>query len=378
MASGKRGLRGPEGKSIGLRGPEGKSSGLRGPEGKSSGLRGPEGKSSGRRASEDRLLAWLRRSIPEEATEPLLGDDAAILPTRGPLAVTVDSQIAGVHFPPDLPEPFLARRLLAVNLSDLAATGATPAYAFLALATVEGFDHQRFFRAFLSACRRHGLRLAGGDLARHPQVTSATLTLLGSRPRGGRFLSRGNARPGDALWLSGTVGESAAGRSLIASGARLAGRKILLPPALERGALAAAARRAVRRHLCPEPHLAVGRWLGRGERAAAIDLSDGLTLDLYRLCKESGVGAEIDAGALPFADRFPALCRAIGRDPLDLAYGGGEDYVLLFALPPGRRPPRTFHCARIGTITREQELRRIDNGRREALPVAGWDHLAAQ
>ena len=338
------------------------------------------------KSSEDRLLSWLRGRLarsegtPVTPGAPLLGDDAAHLPP-GSFAVTVDSQIEGVHVPPGLPAPLLARRLLAVNLSDLAATGAQPAYAFLALSAVPGFDHRAFFNAFLDACRRFGVRLAGGDLARHPQTTIATLTLLGTRPRGGRFLSRGNARPGDALWLSGTVGESAAGRFVIAGGASFDGRSVHLPPGFDSHGLGAAARRAVRRHLLPAPHLEVGRWLGRQRRAAAIDLSDGLALDLSRLARESGVGAEVNAKALPFAARFEALCRAIDRDPEALALGGGEDYVLLFALPADREPPARFGCTRIGTVIQPLRLRLLDrrrDGRSVPLPVLGWDHLAAK
>jgi thiamine-monophosphate kinase len=324
------------------------------------------------------LLSWLRRQIERESGETLLGNDAAILPARS-FAITVDSQIEGVHFPADLPAPVLARRLLAVNLSDVAATGAVPAYGFLALAATAGFDHRRFFKAFLIACRTFGVRLAGGDLARHPHATSATLTLLGTRPRGGRFLSRAGARAGDALWLSGTVGESAAGRFVLESGARFDGRRVLLPAALDTARLRAAARRAVHRHLLPEPHLDVGRWLGRQPRAATIDLSDGLALDLSRLARESGVSAEVNAAALPLSDRFEELCQAIDRDPQELALGGGEDYVLLFTLPPGKRPPPSAHCQQIGTITRDgarrQSLRLIREGRSEVLPALGWDHL---
>lgn len=327
-------------------------------------------------SSEDRLLSWLRKRLAKEPGEPLLGDDAAVLPARS-FAVTVDSQIAGIHFPADLPESGIARRLLAVNLSDLAATGAVPAYGFLALSAARGFDHRRFFKALLPACKRFGVRLAGGDLARHPRTTTATLTLLGTRPKGGRFLSRRAARPGDGLWLSGTVGESAAGRFALAAGARFDGRKVSLPPALATPALTKAARRSVLRHLLPEPHLGIGQWLGRQPRAAAIDLSDGLALDLSRLCRESGVGAVVHAAQLPFADRFAALCRAIDREPMDLAWGGGEDYVLLFALPSDRRPPPEFSATRIGTITRERRLLQGDEeGRKRELPLLGWDHLA--
>ena len=327
--------------------------------------------------SERTLLRWLRSQI-----DPcLIGDDAAVVPLGGPggpFAVTMDSQIAGVHFVPDLDPAVLARRLLAVNLSDLAAMGAEPAYAFLALSTEQGFDHRRFFRALIDACRRSGLVLAGGDLAKSPRATVATLTLIGRRPESGRFLHRADAVPGQALWLGGTIGESAAGQRLVAHGARLRGRTVELPNDLGVGdSVRAAARRAVRRHLAPQPQLALGAWLGRQEKAAAMDVSDGLAIDLRRFCEESGVGAEIVAADLPSSDRFDALCREIGEDPLSLALGGGEDYVLLFTLPEGIVPPEP-EARKIGQITRTPRSKRIilrrESGARD-LPALGWDHL---
>src|SRR5690349_19407362 len=204
---------------------------------------------------EDRLLRWLRGQL----GETLIGNDAAVLPAGGPFAVTVDSQIENVHFVPGLDPALLAKRLLAVNLSDLAAMGAIPRWAFLALSTRDGFDHRRFFRSLIDACRRHGVTLAGGDLARSLGGTVATLTLLGTKPEDGRWLERAHARPGHDLWLGGTVGESAAGRILIERGARKSGSRIDLPRGFETSApLRAAARRAVRRHLLPEPQLDLG------------------------------------------------------------------------------------------------------------------------
>lgn len=326
-------------------------------------------------SGEDRLLHWLRTRL----DEPLIGDDAAVLPGGEPFAVTVDSQIEGVHFPVGLDAGVVARRLLAVNLSDLAAMGAAPAYAFLALSAAPGFEHERFFLSLLAACRPHRLRLAGGDLAKSPHGTIATLTLLGTKPETNRWLRRDGALPGQGIWLGGTVGESAAGRLLIDRGARLlrsARSKVELPEAL-RG-LAGAARSAVRRHLLPEPQLALGAWLGEqkgGAPIAAMDVSDGVARDLHRLCRASGVGAEIDAAALPFSDRFEDLCKRIEADPITLALTGGEDYVLLFTLPAGLSPPASFACRRIGTITRRQRIALIQDGVTRELPDRGWDHL---
>lgn len=323
---------------------------------------------------EDELLRRLRARLGPKA---LIGDDAAVISTGpGPFAVTVDSQIAGVHFVPDLGLQFVAKRLLAVNLSDLAAMGALPAYAFLSLATPPGFDHDGFFRAFLRACRAYDVTLAGGDLARCDQIV-ATLTLIGTKPRSGRWLLRGEARPGHGLWLGGTVGESAAGRLLVALGARPeTGSHIRLPPGLAGPSrMLAAARRAVRRHVVPIPQLELGQWLGRQEDGAAIDVSDGVARDLHRLCRESACGAEIDAELLPFSERFVDLCDGISADPLALALGGGEDYVLLFTLPAEVEPPDSLGCRKIGTITRRPAILWKHRGRRRTLPAWGWDHL---
>jgi len=343
---------------------------------------------------EDRLLAWLRRRLPvgsplgetDTPLRSLIGDDAAVLPAGGPFAVTVDSQIAGVHFVPDLPPAQLAARLLAVNLSDLAAMGALPAYAFLALTAAPGFDHRRFFRGLLAACARHRLLLAGGDLSGGAGETLiATLTLLGRKRRGARWLRRAGAATGHDLWLGGTVGESAAGRLLVGAGARIAAGRVRLPAAWEEGErerrpqarlpLAAAARRAVRRHLLPRPQLELGQWLGRQPAGAAIDVSDGLALDLHRLCGESGVGARVEAGRLPLAARFPELCAALGAGAERLALGGGEDYVLLFTLPAGLEPPARFACRRIGAITAGRRLTIGEHGATRRLAPEGWDHL---
>lgn len=309
---------------------------------------------------EDELLRRLRGRL-----GPLspIGDDAAVLSPSGPIAVTVDSQISGVHFVPGLDPAQVARRLLAVNLSDLAAMGADPAWAFLALSAPPGFDHDRFFQAFTRACQKYGVTLAGGDLSRCDQPV-ATLTLIGTKPEGRRWLRRSNAKPGDSLWLGGTVGESAAGRILIDRGGA-----DTVP-----SSLSAAARRAVRRHLLPTPQLDLGRWLGeQNADVACMDVSDGVARDLHRLCRESGAGAEVHAEILPFSDRFLDLAREISADPFDLALSGGEDYVLLFTLPSGAQPPPG--CKKIGTITEKKSITLVRDGRRRRLPASGWDHL---
>jgi len=333
--------------------------------------------------TEGELLRWLRRRDPR--LERRLRNDAAVLPldridpadiATGGMAVTVDHQIEGVHFLPGLDPDRVARRLLAVNLSDLAAMGATPRYALLALAAPAAFDHQAFFRGLLAACRHFDIELVGGDLARADRLHTS-LTAFGSPPAGGRFLPRSSARPGDHLWLGGAVGLAAAGLSLLRLGARWEDGTLHLPEACpQRGALATIARRAILRHLEPRPQLALGHWLGRQSRAAALDISDGLALDLARLCDESGVGAQVDGDNLPGGDALAALCQAMGWETTHLQLEGGEDYALLFALPPAIQPPEAFQCHRLGTLTADPRRTWTVQGRSQPLRRSGWDHLS--
>lgn len=320
---------------------------------------------------ETELLAWLRDRVGEPE---LLGDDAARLDLGElSLAVTVDSQIAGVHVQTELAPEIVARRLLAVNLSDLAAVGADPAFGFLALNGPPELPRRRFFDAFLTAAERTGVVLAGGDLASTDRLT-ATLTLIGRLDPASTWPGRDRARPGDALWVGGSLGESALGLRLLSRGARWdAGSERVVPPPELPDELATTARRAIRRHLLPEPQLELGRWLAGQERAAAIDLSDGLARDLHRILRASGTAAELEARALPAAEGNHALASWLERDLLECQLAGGEDYVLLFAIPTDVEPPAG--CHRIGRIVEGEGLRlRTGDGWRE-LPPLGWDHL---
>ncbi len=319
-------------------------------------------------ASEDRLHRWLRR-----AASARIGDDGAVLERLGRVVVTVDAHHAGVHVRSDLDPRLVARRLLAVNLSDLAAMGARPRYAFLSLAAPPDYDHRRFLSALIDAARAHDLELAGGDLSRLPCL-SATLTLIGTRYPRGRFVTRGAARPGSTLWIGGSLGQAAAGLRLIERGARLEGRRLVLPGDLP-PRLARAAAQAVRRQLQPTPQLELGAWLGRRRYSAAIDVSDGLGIDLARLCASSGVGADVEVEKLPIPKSLVALSRHLGIDPLDLAVGGGEDYVLAFSLPPRVRPPVAFGCTAIGRFRATAGVVWTTSRGAVDLGAPGWDHL---
>jgi thiamine-monophosphate kinase len=322
-----------------------------------------------READEEAFVSWLR-----EVADPGIGDDAAMVRLTGSFALTVDAQHEGVHVPRGSDPALVARRLLAVNLSDLAAVGAKPFACLLSLAAPLDYDRRRFVGALVAACRRHGVRLLGGDTSRL-ETPSATLALIGRRRPRTRWLLRGAARPGQLVYAGGTLGEAALGLALLRAGASWRrGRPELpaaldLPPSLER-----AARRAVRRHLAPVPQLDLSRRLAASRRrAAAIDVSDGLGKDLARLCAASGVGAEIEN--LPFAPGAEDLARRLGLDAEALALGGGEDYVLLFTLPKEASPPPGSF--RIGRIESRPGVFWVDGGgRRRDVARAGFDHLS--
>jgi len=245
-----------------------------------------------------------------------IGDDAAILRPRAgeELVFSTDSLVEDVHFRFAREGPrAVGRRALAVNLSDLAAMGATPVGALLALcapadlalstfdAMIAGFDQE---------ARRFACPLVGGNLSR-AEKCSLTVTVIGRVARG-RALRRRGLAAGDALFVTGVLGRAALRR-------------------LE------ADRRGGRLAFVPEPRLEAGRRLARiGAAKACIDLSDGLAGDLGQLLREAGLGAEVDPAGLPAAPGFAGACRRLGVDPIALQTTGGEDYELLFALAPGR------------------------------------------
>jgi thiamine-monophosphate kinase len=134
-------------------------------------------------------------------------------------------------------------------------------------------------------------------------------------------------------------------------------------------------KRAVRCHVLPQPLLEVGRWLGSQRRAAAIDVSDGLAIDLRRLCRESGVGALLRVDSLPIPREFISLCQKLGESELDLVLGGGEDYSLLFSSPSEVNPPSELHCIPIGELTTGSRVRMRYGETERPLPEAGWDHF---
>jgi len=255
---------------------------------------------------------------------------------------TTDLLIEGVHFEraTHLPEA-VGRKVLARGLSDIAAMGGEPLFCLLSLGlpawAANGWV-DRFYGGLLKLAKATGVVLAGGDLA-HTQCVACDIVVAGAAPKG-RALKRDGARPGDAIYVSGRLGGSALG-------------------------LATKKGRAWQRHLRPEPRLALGRYLREKLHAtAAMDLSDGLSLDLRRLCIASKVAAEIDEPPV-----FPCATQ-------EQALHGGEDYELLFTVRPGTRVPSRFEnlqLTRIGTITRGPAGRVLLDGR--PLAPLGYDHF---
>jgi len=248
-----------------------------------------------------------------------IGDDCAVIapPAGEQLLVTSDLLTEGIHFRRDWTDFHrLGRKCAGVNLSDLAAMGATPRFLFLALslpADLDTDDLDAFFAGFLAACSEHGAVLAGGDTCASAAGLTVSVTALGSAPAGQAILRNG-AREGDGLYVSGTLGDSS-----------LALQQLLVGQPPDPFLLS--------RHLDPTPRVALGRALARaGLATAMIDLSDGLLADLGHLLAASDCGARIDTDQLPLSAAFSTGSAA--SPPLaELALTGGEDYELLFSAP---------------------------------------------
>lgn len=296
-----------------------------------------------------------------------VGDDGAILapPPGQDLVMVTDTLVDTVHFPAGSPAASIGHRAFAVNLSDLAAMGAEPAWALLALSLPEADETwlAEFARAAGDLCRRHGVALVGGDTTRGPLTIN--VTLAGMVPVGSALQRRGG-QPGDAVFVTGTPGDSAAGLALEQKRLHVADPM--------------SARILRDRFLFPTPRCEVGLAL-RGLASACIDVSDGLGGDLEKLCQASGCGAEIDAASLPVSE---ALASAVGREVArEYALTGGEDFELLFTVPPARLAAMNQAIAlglgpvtRIGTLVPGSGLRVFTRGGVMQFSAAGYDHFA--
>lgn len=296
-----------------------------------------------------------------------VGDDGAVVvpPASRELVLVTDTLVEGVHFPPDSPAASIGHRAFAVNLSDIAAMGAEPAWALLAL-TLPAYDENwlaQFSRAAGDLCRKHGVALIGGDTTRGP--LTITVTLAGIVPVG-MALERKGGQPGDAVFVTGSPGDAAAGLALEQ-------RRLHTGDALSAQILRD-------RFLFPTPRSEIGVAL-RGMASACIDVSDGLGGDLEKLCAASGCGAEVDAAALPISE---ALAGAVGREAArEYALTGGDDYELLFAVPLSRLGAMNHAVARglgpvtrIGSLVAGSGVRVFARGGVMQFSQSGFDHFA--
>ncbi len=310
----------------------------------------------------ERYFAAQRFQRPDVALG--IGDDCALLlpPAGQQLAATVDTLVAEVHFFAGADPEGIGHKALAVNLSDLAAMGATPAWATLAL-TLPQVDEDwlaAFCRGLFALADRHGVQLIGGDTT-HGSTTVITIQAHGFVPPS-QALRRDGARPGDDLYVTGTPGDAG----------------LALAAAFGKAAIAAHHERYVRARLeRPEPRLAPGLAL-RGVASAAIDVSDGLAQDLGHILERSRVGARLEVERLPLS---PALATSLDREAAAVtALTGGDDYELCFTVPPERtvqleRSAAEWdcRCTRIGVITAEPGLR-LTRADGSALHLDRWGY----
>ncbi|MBN8874351.1 MAG: thiamine-phosphate kinase [Rhodospirillales bacterium] len=292
-----------------------------------------------------------------------LRDDAAVLapPAGRELVLTVDAMVAGVHFLPDDPADLVGRKLLRVNLSDLAAKGAVPLGYLMTVSAPRGTPEDWFagFAAGLAADQaRFGISLLGGDTTSTPGPLSLSLTAIG-HVAPGTAVHRFGARPNDALWVTGTIGDGALGLAVL------------------QGRLADPSGWLAERYRLPRPR--VGLAIA-GIASAGMDVSDGLVQDLGHLCRASELMAEVAADAVPLS----AAARAAGPDWLETCLTGGDDYELLLAVPPSLEAALTAAAAaaevpvtRIGTLQSGRPEVRVRDAGGAVLTFAkgGWSHF---
>jgi thiamine-monophosphate kinase len=309
-----------------------------------------------------------------------IGDDAAALlcsPSSALLATT-DMLIEGVHFDLAYTDFFsLGWKSAAANLSDIAAMGGTPRFCLAALGLPDGVaveDVAAFYRGLTVLLRRHSTDLVGGDTCRSGKGLIVSITVLGEAGKK-QMVLRSGARAGDRIFVTGTLGDSAAGLEILRSvecGVRNREK-------IKNRGTRAGIKKLIERHLRPVPRVEEGRAVALSQCATAmIDVSDGLSLDLGHICEESGVGAEVHEDLIPLS---PALQGAGGLQerPLRYALTGGEDYELLFTVPPskaGKLAALGIAITEIGVITRKRHIRLVGaSGSRKPLVPAGYDHF---
>ncbi len=328
--------------------------------------------------SEFDLIARMRERLDPRGDRVVVwsGDDAAVVRPGGGVSVTsIDSFVEGVHFrlaTTSLRD--LGHKCLAASLSDLAAMGAHPGEAYIALGLPDHLGEREVLELADGAealAAEHGVAICGGDVSRAGELF-VSVTVVGYAAAAGDLACRDSARPDHVVGVTGALGGSGAGLVLLerrpAGGDREAGERLL------------------ERHLRPRPLLSAGRALARAGVGAMLDVSDGVASDALRICERSGVAAEIRLGDLPLEEGVAEVVTALGLDPSEFAATAGEDYELLFTAPAGACEAIEAAAASTGTevswigriLARGAEddpVRLLDaDGRSRRL--RGWDHLS--
>jgi thiamine-monophosphate kinase len=280
---------------------------------------------------EFQLIQSIARGFSSRGPRPLvgIGDDAAILshPSPAHLVISTDLLVEDIHFSRDTASLYdIGYKAAVANLSDIAAMGATPIYILVAIALpshLKYHEWKELYHGLSVPCKAHAVQLIGGDTSASHSSLFLAITILGQvEPHHG--LTRSGAKEGDVIYVSGSLGNSAAGLACLTRQASPGKHSSLRQPM----------KFLVNRHLRPTPRVALGRLLSSHTFAsAALDLSDGLSGDLMHLCQQSRVGALIQAGSIPMSPHMTAYASQIGVDPLFWALHGGEEYELLFTVP---------------------------------------------
>ena len=328
--------------------------------------------------SEGALLNRIRQAVLSDGGSKArcvrlgIGDDAAILKPRPgrEMIVSSDFLIEGVHFLPADPPNAVGYKALARAVSDLAAMGAEPLSFLLNLAMPSartGAWLDKFLKGMDQATRKFRIPLIGGDLANNEKV-AVCVVVIGDVPSG-RAVQRSGARPGDLIYVSGKLGAARLGLEI----------------SLKRFDKRRDARSLLASHLCPSPRLELGSWLASHRVATAMmDISDGLSIDLARLCESSRVGAVVYADCIPEARIPEPWRRRLRLSPsaaLGFALNGGDDYELVFTVPERgvkqlKRAPGGVRLTCIGEVTRKREILLINStGQESLLQIHGWDHF---
>jgi thiamine-monophosphate kinase len=335
--------------------------------------------------SESEIISKIRRRARKTDNVVVgIGDDAAVVRASSgqDLIACCDLMVEGVHFRREwAPAKLIGRKALAVTLSDVAAMGALARFAMISVALPHDCSSEfvdELFEGVFELADSCGVVIIGGDTSSSSDSLFVDTSVIGECERG-RAVTRSGAQIGDAIYVTGELGASALGLTLFEQGARLGDRE----PNASGETGEKLTREALKKHLAPVPRLEIGRALGeRGLASAMIDISDGLSTDLWHILDESGVGAVIHAGAIPVALCVQSLAaRSPEIDALQLALHGGEEYELLFTSRPDcqaqfdeLRGELSFRVFRIGEIVTGNGLQLERNGGLEPIRPTGYEH----